>query len=129
MKRLQQFCTIAFLCCCLSLTLANAQSASSAQISGTVVDPQGAVVPGAKVTATNSATGIQRSVNTTSTGNYTLPNLPPGIYSVKVEAKGFASGGTENVQLKLGDQRDLGFKLAVAGSTQTVEVTTDAPLI
>lgn len=130
MKRLQQFCTIAFfLCSCLPLTLANAQSASSAQISGTVVDPQGAVVPGAKVTATNSATGIQRSVNTTSTGNYTLPNLPPGIYSVKVEAKGFASGGTENIQLKLGDQRDLGFKLAVAGSTQTVEVTTDAPLI
>jgi hypothetical protein len=129
MKRLQQFCTIAFLFCCLPLTLANAQSASSAQISGTVVDPQGAVVPGAKVTATNSATGVQRSVNTTSTGNYTIPNLSPGTYSVKVEAKGFASGGTENVQLNLGDQRDLGFKLAVAGSTQTVEVTTEAPLI
>lgn len=129
MKRLQQFCMIAFLCCCLPLTLANAQSAASAQISGTVVDPQGAVVPGAKVTATNSATGVQRSVNTTSTGNYTIPNLAPGTYSVKVEAKGFASGGTENLQLKLGDQRDLGFKLAVAGSSQTVEVTTEAPLI
>jgi hypothetical protein len=120
---------IAFLCCCLPLALANAQSAASAQISGTVVDPQGAVVPGAKVTATNSATGVQRSVNTTSTGNYTIPNLAPGTYSVKVEAKGFASGGTENIALKLGDQRDLGFKLAVAGSTQTVEVTTEAPLI
>jgi hypothetical protein len=129
MKRLQQFCMIAFLCCCLPLALANAQSAASAQISGTVVDPQGAVVPGAKVTATNSATGVQRSVNTTSTGNYTIPNLAPGTYSVKVEAKGFASGGTENIALKLGDQRDLGFKLAVAGSTQTVEVTTEAPLI
>lgn len=129
MKRLQQFCMIAFLCCCLPLSLANAQSAASAQISGTVLDPQGAVVPGAKVTATNSATGVQRSVNTTSTGNYTIPNLAPGTYSVKVEAKGFASGGTENIQLKLGDQRDLGFKLAVAGSTQTVEVTTEAPLI
>src|SRR5690242_9351984 len=129
MKRLQQFCMIAFLCCCLPLTLANAQSAASAQISGTVVDPQGAVVPGAKVTATNSATGVQRTVNTTSTGNYTIPNLAPGTYSVKVEAKGFASGGTENIQIKLGDQRDLGFKLAVAGSSQTVEVTTEAPLI
>ena len=57
MKRLQQFCTIAFVCCCLPF-VANAQSASSAQISGTVVDPQGAVVPGAKVTATNQATGV-----------------------------------------------------------------------
>src|SRR5438445_744739 len=82
MKRLQQFCTIAFLFCCLPLTLANAQSASSAQISGTVVDPNGAVVPGAKVTATNVATGVPRSVNTTSTGNYLIPNLSPGTYDV-----------------------------------------------
>ncbi len=130
MKRLQQFCMIAFfLCCCLPLTLANAQSASSAQISGTVVDPQGAVVPGAKVTATNKATGTGRSVTTTSTGNYVIPNLQPGKYDVAVDAKGFAAGTTKDVVLNLGDQRDLGFKLGLAGSTESVEVTTTAPLI
>ena len=129
MKRLQQLCMIAFLCCCLPLTLANAQSAASAQISGTVVDPQGAVVPGAKVTATNQATGVQRSVNTTSTGNYVIPNLQPGTYDVSVNAKGFAPGTTKDIALKLGDQRDLGFKLGLAGSTESVEVTTEAPLI
>jgi hypothetical protein len=129
MKRLQQFCTIAFLCCCLPLALANAQSASSAQISGTVVDPQGAVVPGAKVTATNQATGTGRSATTTSTGNYVIPNLQPGTYNVAVDAKGFAPGTTKDVVLNLGDQRDLGFKLNVAGSTESVEVTTTAPLI
>src|SRR5579864_832414 len=130
MKRLQQFCTIAFfLCCCLPLTMANAQSASSAQISGTVVDPQGAVVPGAKVTATNQATGQGRAVTTTSTGNYVIPNLQPGTYNVAVEAKGFAPGTTKDVVLNLGDQRDLGFKLGLAGSTESVEVTTTAPLI
>jgi len=129
MKRLQQFCTIAFLFCCLPLTLANAQSASSAQISGTVVDPQGAVVPGAKVTATNQATGTGRSVSTTSTGNYVIPNLQPGTYDVAVQAKGFAPGTTKGVVLNLGDQRDLGFKLGLAGSTESVEVTTTAPLI
>jgi hypothetical protein len=129
MKRLQQFCTIAFLCCCLPLALANAQSASSAQISGTVVDPQGAVVPGAKVTATNQATGTGRSVTTTSTGNYVIPNLQPGTYNIAVDAKGFSKGATENVVLNLGDQRDLGFRLKVAGSTESVEVTTQAPLI
>jgi len=129
MKRLQQFCTIAFLCCCLPLALANAQSAASAQISGTVVDPQGAVVPGAKVTATNQATGRGRSVNTTSTGNYVIPNLQPGTYDVAVDAKGFAPGSTKDVVLNLGDQRDLGFKLGLAGSTESVEVTTTAPLI
>ncbi|MGZ7092986.1 MAG: TonB-dependent receptor [Candidatus Angelobacter sp.] len=129
MKRLQQFCTIAFLCCCLPLALANGQGASSAQISGTVVDPQGAVVPGAKVTATNQATGQGRSVETTSTGNYVIPNLQPGTYNVAVDAKGFAPGTTKDVVLNLGDQRDLGFKLGVAGSTESVEVTTTAPLI
>jgi hypothetical protein len=129
MKRLQQFCMIAFLCCCLPLALANAQSAASAQISGTVVDPQGAVVPGAKVTATNQATGQARSVNTTSTGNYTIPNLAPGKYDVAVEAKGFSPGSTKDITLNLGDQRDLGFKLGVAGSSESVEVTTTAPLI
>src|SRR5207302_6708118 len=128
MKRLQVFCILALLCC-LPVVLANAQSASTAQISGTVVDPQGAVVPGAKVTATNVATGVPRSVNTTSTGNYVLPNLPPGIYDVKVESKGFAAAGSKGLKLNVGDQRTLDFNMAVAGSSQTVEVTAEAPLI
>jgi hypothetical protein len=129
MKRLHLFCLIALLCCCLPVALANAQSAASAQISGQIVDPQGAVVVGAKVTATNQDTGVGRTVTTTSTGNYVIPNLVPGTYDVKVEAKGFAAGATKGVTLNLGDQRDLGFKLGVAGSTESVEVTTTAPLI
>jgi len=128
MKRLQCFC-FALLFCCLPLTLANAQSASSAQVSGTIVDPQGAVVAGAKVTATNHATGAVRTAVTTSTGNYVIPNLTPGTYDVAVDAKGFAQGSTKDLVLTLGEQRDLGFKLGLAGSTESVEVTTTAPLI
>jgi len=128
MKRSQVFCTLALLCC-LPLVLANAQSASTAQISGAVVDPQGAVVPGAKVTATNQSTQVGRSVTTTSTGNYVIPNLPPGTYSVSVDAKGFRSGEVKDITLNLGDQRDLGFKLNVAGAAESIEVTTTAPLI
>src|SRR5579859_1807631 len=128
MKRLQVFCTLALLFC-LPVVLAHAQSASTAQISGTVVDPQGAVVAGAKVTATNQATGVPRSVNTTSTGNFVIPNLPPGTYDVKVEAKGFADAGSKNLKLNVGDQPTLNFNMAVAGSSQTVEVTAEAPLI
>src|SRR4051812_25807788 len=128
MKRLQVFCTLA-LVCCLPLVLANAQSASTAQLSGAVVDPQGAVVPGAKVTATNQSTQVGRSVTTTSTGNYVIPNLPPGTYSVSVDAKGFRSGEVKDITLNLGDQRDLGFKLNVAGAAESIEVTTTAPLI
>jgi hypothetical protein len=128
MKRLAILCLLALVCCFLSLNLA-AQSASTATIVGQVVDPQGAVVPGAKVTATNQATGVGRSTNTTSSGNYSIPNLAPGTYTVKVDAKGFAPGSVKNITLNVGDQRDLGFKLNIAGSTESVEVTTAAPLI
>src|SRR5260370_14893021 len=117
------------LLCCLSAVQINAQGATSATITGQIVDPQGAVIANAKVTATNVATGIGHSANTTSSGNYTIPNLPPGTYDVKVEAAKFAVGETKGITLNLGDSRDLGFKLAVAGSTESVEVTTTAPLI
>jgi hypothetical protein len=109
--------------------LANAQSAASAQLSGTVLDPSGAVVAGAKVTATNQSTAIDRTVTTTSTGNFVIPNLTPGTYDVKVEAKGFSQRISKDLKLNVGDQKNLDFSLAVAGSTQTVEVTTQAPLI
>lgn len=128
MKRLAMFCVLALLCCCVA-TVASAQSASSATIVGQVVDPQGAVVPDARVTATNVATGAATTVSSTSTGNYNIPNLPPGTYIVKVEAKGFKPGEVKDIKLVLGEQRDLSFKLSVAGSAESVEVTTTAPLI
>jgi len=117
----------AVLICCLPVIMVNAQSAAT--ITGQVVDPQGAVITSATVTATNVATGVAHSAKTTSSGNYTIPNLPPGIYDVKVEAAKFAVGETKGIKLNVGDQRDLGFKLGVAGSTESIEVTTTAPLI
>ena len=127
MKRLQVLFLLALLCCCVPILL-NAQSASTATIIGQVVDPQGAVIPNAKVTATNTATGVARTATTTSTGNYVIPNLNPGTYTVKVEAASFAAAESK-IKLNVGDQPDVNFKLGVAGSTQTVEVTTEAPLI
>jgi hypothetical protein len=128
MKRLAIICLLALLCCLVSVT-ATAQSASTATIVGTVVDPQGAVVPAAKVTATNQGTGISRTATTTSSGNYVIPNLAPGTYTVKVSAKGFSEGSVKDITVNLGDQRDLGFKVNVAGSNESIEVTTTAPLI
>jgi hypothetical protein len=128
MKRLLMlFCIVVV--CCLPAVMAVAQSASSATITGQVVDPQGAVIPGAKVTATNVDTGIGRTANTTAAGDYTLPNLPPGTYDVRVEAAKFTAGQAKAIKLNVGDQRDLNFKLTIAGETQTVEVTAAAPLI
>src|SRR5262249_30093675 len=115
-------------CCCPGIS-AIAQSASTATITGQVTDSQGAVIVGAKVTATNKDTSLARSVNTTSTGNYTLPNLIAGTYNVKVEAAKFAIAEAKEVKLNVGDSRDLSFNLGVAGASQTVEVSATAPLI
>jgi hypothetical protein len=107
-----------------------AQSASTATIVGSVVDAaQGASIPNATVTATNTATRIAYPTKTTSTGDYTIGYLPPGTYDVRVEAQGFAVGASKGLTLNVGDQRDLNFKLAVAGTTTTVEVTGETPLI
>src|SRR4051812_18257340 len=64
-----------------------AQQASST-IQGTVSDNSGAVVPNAKVTVRNTGTGLERVVQTDSAGDYLVPSLPPGVYSVTIEASG-----------------------------------------
>ncbi len=83
-----------------SATLAWAQ-AGTAGLTGTVRDTQGAVLPGATVTATNPATGRARTTVTNETGIYNLPGLPPGNYTVKVELSGFGAYVRENVILQV----------------------------
>src|SRR5215471_13595269 len=122
------------LCCCVLFCLifasfGYAQSAASATIVGQVTDSQGAVVANATVTATNTATGILRTVKTTSSGNYTIPNLPPGAYDVKVQAASFAPAEAKGIKLNVGDQRDVNVSLSAAGKAEVVEVTAEAPLI
>jgi hypothetical protein len=58
-------------------------------VSGTVIDASGAGIPGAKVTITNTAMGTQNSTITTGDGNYTVPQVPAGVYSITVVAPGF----------------------------------------
>src|SRR5215475_11401155 len=128
MRRLPVLVSVVLICC-LPVMMVNAQTASSTSLTGQVVDPQGAVISGATVTATEVATGVVHSAKTTSSGNYTIPNLPPATYDIKVEAPKFAVGEAKGITLRVGEQKDLGFKLVVAGSTESVEVTAEAPLI
>ena len=74
-----------FLCLCSSIAWAQ----STAQISGTVTDQSGAVLPGVEVTAAETQTGLTRSVVSNETGSYVLPNLPVGPYRLEVKAPGF----------------------------------------
>ena len=59
------------------------------EINGTVTDPTGAIIGGATVTVTNTATNIARTVQTNASGNYTVPFLAPGLYDVRAEQAGF----------------------------------------
>ena len=129
MQRLGVYLCYASVWSCLLTGVSAAQSAATATIVGKVVDPQGAVILDAKVTAVNTTTGVSRSVNTTSSGDYAIPSLPPGTYDIKVQASGFALAEAKEIKLNVGDQQDLNFKLVIAGASETVEATVEAPLI
>jgi hypothetical protein len=129
MQRLGVYLCYASVLSCLLTGVSGAQSAATATIVGKVVDPQGAVILDAKVTAVITTTGVSRSVNTTSSGDYAIPSLPPGTYDIKVQASGFALAEAKEIKLNVGDQQDLNFKLVIAGASETVEATVEAPLI
>src|SRR5665213_502166 len=106
-----------------------AQGETTSAIVGQVTDASGAAVPGATVTVTSPTTGLQRSLKTDEGGRFNFPQLRPGTYSVKVEADGFDQQQNDNVSSGLGQKQEVDFTLRVAHSEQSVQVTTEAPLI
>jgi hypothetical protein len=107
--------------------LARAQAVGA--ITGTVTDPTGAVIPGAKVSATNVATGVSQSTVTSGGGTYTIPSLLVGTYKVTAEAGGFKAGTAEDITLDVAQVRVVDFKLVLAGVTASVEVSAAPPLL
>lgn len=103
--------------------------ATGADLTGTVVDQSRAVLPGVTVTATNNDTGISRSAVTDHEGRYAILALPPGTYRVRAELDGFNPHARPDVQLALGAAVDLPVTLTIAGATDQVTVTADAPAV
>jgi len=91
-------------------------------ITGTVTDATGAVVPGAKVTATNVATNVPYSTETTAAGNFTIPSLPPGTYTLRVEARGFKTYERSNLVVAAGATVSANVSLEVGQITESVSV-------
>lgn len=106
-----------------------AAQATTAAVTGRVVDAQGNVVPGAKVTATNRATGAERSVITNSDGDYVITELAPGRYNLSVEAQTFSRSLVEDMELNVGTRQTINFDLKPGNVTETVTVTMDVPLV
>jgi hypothetical protein len=104
---------------------ANAQTFRGA-INGTVTDPSGAVVPNAKVKATEIATSIDHNTVTTGDGQFAFQDIPVGAYKVTVTAGGFATITVDKVQVLTGSIYTLPVKLSVAKEVTTVEVSAAA---
>ncbi|HWK31989.1 MAG TPA: TonB-dependent receptor [Terriglobales bacterium] len=99
------------------------------RILGTVTDSSGAVVAGAKVTITNPDTGLTRSLTTTDAGDYVAPALPPGNYQVTVEAPNFKRYEQKGIRLEVAKDVRIDAKLTAGGASESVTVTSDAPLV
>ena len=98
-----------------------------ATLTGTIFDPSGAVVPGAKVELTSPDTGLRREVLSSGAGSYTFAGLPIGTYNVAVSFKGLTPISLKNVRLTVGETRteDITFQ-KVAGGTTVVSVEAEA---
>ncbi|MGC1616773.1 MAG: TonB-dependent receptor [Candidatus Acidiferrum sp.] len=107
--------------------LAHAQSTAS--LNGTVTDPTGAVVPNAKVSATNQATGVESTTQTDGAGAYLFPALPIGTYRLEVSAPNFQTAAISNLRLEVATSVTQNVQVKVGQTTQTVEIVADAAVI
>ncbi|OLE87089.1 MAG: hypothetical protein AUG07_01565 [Acidobacteria bacterium 13_1_20CM_2_60_10] len=98
-------------------------------LNGTILDPTGAVVPGATVVAVNNATGVESKTTSTSAGAYTLPYLPAGTYTVRASAPNFRTSTAENVILRVAQDLTLNINLQVGAVSQQVTVSDTPPLL
>ncbi len=98
-------------------------------ITGTISDPTGAVIAGARVTITEQETGVKYSAESDSSGTYIRSLLKAGVYTIEVESSGFRKAVQRDVLLTGGDRVGVNVQLTVGEITQSVEITAAAPLL
>jgi len=103
-------------------TLPLAAQTDRAAVDGTVSDPSGAVVPGARIEVVSANTGLHRETTTAITGTYEIPGLPIGAYNLTIKKEGFKPFVLEQVDLSLGETRTVDAHLAVGTEADLVEV-------
>jgi hypothetical protein len=107
----------------------SAQVTTTAEIVGTVSDQAGSVIPGATIAVTNKGTGDVRAVKSGSTGDFDIPLLPPGNYSITVTLTSFKKYEVPNITLAAGDKPRVNAQLAVGDTSQTISVEASTPLL
>ncbi|MGH9879865.1 MAG: TonB-dependent receptor domain-containing protein [Pyrinomonadaceae bacterium] len=113
----------------LALVAAPALAQSTAVLQGKVTDPKGAVLPNATILVRNEATSLERTAQTDGDGNYQIAALPVGNYRVEVKAPGFQTATVSRLSVEVARTVVQNFQLEVGDISQTVEVTSDAPVI
>jgi hypothetical protein len=113
---------------CTTAPMAHAQSNISGDIAGTVTDPTGAAVTGAKVTATSQESGAASTTTTSATGAYRFALLKPGQYKIVASASGFKATST-TVSVAVGQIVTQNLALALGSTSQTVEVTATSQIL
>ena len=119
-----------FLAVTVFVTASTLAQQPTASLTGVVTDPNGAVIPGATVTAINKATNFSRSATTNGDGLYVISNLPVGMYDVRVEAKGFTTKISQDVvALTVGQSVRLDAALGAGKISETVDLTGEMPMV
>jgi outer membrane receptor protein involved in Fe transport len=113
---------------CLLTCLAFAQS-QNGRFLGTVTDPSGAVVVGAKVVITDSERGISQTYASNESGDYVAPALRPGLYTITAEAAGFKKLERPAIRLEVGQDLRIDFQLKAGSASEVVTVMDEAPLV
>src|SRR6266478_6708728 len=119
------FALACILICCISL---RAQD-PNATVSGRVLDPSGAVVPGTQVTVISDATNVEYSTVTNDAGIYSIPSVPPGKYHIQVSKNGFKNMVKPDVILHVQDALTINFTLEIGAASESVTVEGGAPLV
>jgi hypothetical protein len=121
-----------FISCTLLLVfvaIASFGQDSRGSIVGRVADSTGAVVPDVEVRATNKATGVVAVGKASSAGAFTIPFLPPGFYSVSVEAAGFKKFVRDNVEVRVSESVEIPVSMELGAVSETVQVTAEIALL
>src|ERR1051325_959468 len=125
---IQRLVTVALLATCCS-ALVYAQSTTDGAIGGTVYDSTGAVVANAKITVHNNGTNAEQTIVSDASGYYRVTGLQSGSYTVSISGSGLAPYKAEQVIVSVGSVTDISPRLGVGGTSETVEVTAEAPQI
>src|ERR1700726_2210128 len=121
--------TLSILCLVLAVAVPLISQTTTGRILGTVRDQSGAALPAATVTVTDVQRGITRTVTTDDSGEYVVPNLTPGIYTVRAESRGFKTVERPNIQVEVATDLSVDVSLPTGDVKETVIVNEEVPLL